>query len=87
MELCLSASVVWIWSFEVSPCCDGFARSKCSNSMRLGSISLPWCVQRAEIILALGGFSSLVDDSAVVFKSLQNVEPGKFKGYLALYAL
>lgn len=38
-----------------------------SNSIRLGSISVP--VHRAEIILALGGFSSAFDVLAVVFKS------------------
>lgn len=40
------------------------------NSVRPGSVSVPWRVQRAKIILALGGFSSAFDVAAVVFKSL-----------------
>lgn len=51
------------------------------NSMGLGSISVPWRVHRAEIILALGGFTSAFDVPAVVFKSLQDLQKA-FKGYL-----
>lgn len=61
--------------------CDGFLRNKFSrsNSMKLVSISLRWCGQRAEIILALGGFSSSIDVSAIVFKPLQSLKKSTVK--------
>lgn len=71
-------SAMWIWVFFLKSHLavmdfSGISSVK-SNSVRLGSISVPWRVQRAKIILALGGFSSAFDVSAVVFKSLWNLQ-------------
>lgn len=41
--------------------------------MRPVGIPLPWRVQRAKVILALGGLSSSIDVSAIVCKSLHNL--------------
>lgn len=58
-----------------------------SNPVRLVSISLPWSVQRAKIILALGEFNLSTDVSAT--SSQYKIQKKKVvcKGYLKLYAL
>lgn len=78
LDLDLFVSAAWIWAgfLESHLAVMDFSgiSSVQGNSMGLGNISVPWRVQRAEIILALGGFTAASDGSAVVFKSLQDLQ-------------